>query len=91
MWSRVHPVNAYLWGILIAQTVSRHYVQKATDLIYCIIDVRCNPALREVVKEQPQGDERKLFQVLYAVLTYTTQQCNPWPPQMRIGVNGVKP
>ena len=91
MCPRVHPVNAYLWGILIAQMVSHHYVRKATDPMYCIIDVQCDPAPREVVKEHPRGDERKLLQVFYVVLMYTTQQYNPWPPRMRISVNGVKP
>ena len=62
MCPRVHLVKVYLWGILMAQTVSRHYVQKATGLMYCIIDVQCDPAPHEVVKEQPRGDERKLLQ-----------------------------
>ena len=55
-------------------------VQKTTDLMYCIIDVQCNPAPREVVKEQPRGDEHKLLQVFYACANVRYTAMQPLPP-----------
>ena len=52
--------------------------------------MECDPAPREMDKEQPRGDKRKLLRVFRTILMYTYRECNLCVLQMSLGMYGMK-
>lgn len=67
---------SYQHKVLITWKVGHHCIQKILVLMYCVVDMQCNPAVCETDKDQPQGNKHKPLLVSNAILIHTLQECN---------------